>query len=421
MRAHRIEVVPAGVSAAGEALAFEWPRNDALSTNLASSLTWDLEDFAGAPSAARDLFRIAASAYIADTAVAKPGVSLHRNFELTVHVEDPSAWSDGPISALADFLHWLTGDSWSISLKHSVAKLPLAVSEPAARVQLLSGGLDSLCGAVIGLRAKAADVRFVGHRDASKAVRHAQNVIAAAIGDTPYLRHELYIRDSKQRKNHGPRSRSLMFMALGVMTSATHSAPELWVPENGFTSINPPLDAGRGGSLTTRSTHPYTFHLLSTLLTSLHINIAVVNPFTALTKGELVAAALPELLVDRYRDAVTASFSCAKGGTQLHHGNSNHNCGLCVACVVRRAAFLGAEVDDPTPYDCELLTGENLAGLVKQRWRDVASLRDVFAYGIDEDAILTATVWPPDTDLDDVLQLVSRGLEELRRVPLPTP
>lgn len=421
MVTHKIEVHPAGVSPAGAGLAFAWSTNDVSSADLAATMAWDLEDFAAAPAVARDLFRIATAAYLADTAIAKPGVSLHRNFELTVHVESPAPWQGDSISDFADILHWLTGDAWSINLKPARARLALAVSEPANRVQLLSGGLDSLCGAVIGLRESATGVRFVGHRDASKAVRHAQNAVADAIGNHPYDRYELYIRDSKRRKNHGPRSRSLMFMALGVMSAAAHSAPELWVPENGFTSINPPLDAGRGGALTTRSTHPYTFHLLSGLLTALQIDVLVTNPFTTMTKGELVAAALPELMSDQYRDSVATSFSCAKGGTQFHHGDSNHNCGLCVACVVRRAAFLGAGVDDPTPYDSELLLGSNLAGLIKQRWRDVISLSDVFAYGIDENAILSATVWPPGTDLDAVLKLVDHGLEELSRVPLSAP
>lgn len=421
MVTRRIEVHPAGISPAGADLAFAWSTKEMSSADLAATLSWDLEEFASAPAVARDLFRIAAAAYIADTATAKPEVSLHRNFELTVHIEDPSSWNGNPISDFADILHWLTGDAWNLILKPATAQLPLAVSEPATRVQLLSGGLDSLCGAVIGIRDTEVDIRFVGHRDASKAVRHAQNVIAEAIGHHPYDRYELYIRDSKRRKNHGPRSRSLMFMALGAMTAAAHSAPELWVPENGFTSINPPLDAGRGGALTTRSTHPYTFHLLSNLLAALQIDVVVINPFANLTKGELVAAALPELMSHQYRDSAMASFSCAKGGTQFHHGDSNHNCGLCVACVVRRAAFLGAGVHDPTPYDSELLLDANLAGLIKQRWRDVISLSDVFAYGIDENAILSATVWPPGTDFDAVLKLVDRGLEELRNVPLPAP
>jgi hypothetical protein len=418
---HQIEVLPAGTVPSRPGVTLEWPRAGAAGLSISSTLMWDLERFAAAPAVARDLFRITAGAYLADTATPKPAVSLHRNIDLVVHVEDPTPWRGSGLTGVADILHWLTGDAWTLSVKSAAATLPLAVAEPASRIQLLSGGLDSLCGAVIGLREATTDTRFVGHRDASKAVRHAQNTIADGIGDHPYDRHELFVRDAARRKNHGPRSRSLMFMTLGVMTAVAHSASELWVPENGFTSINPPLDAGRGGTLTTRSTHPYTFHLVTGLLASLGIEVAVRNPFSDLTKGELVAAALPDLLSDRYMSSAATSFSCAKGGTQFYHGNSNHNCGLCVACVVRRGAFFGAGVADPTAYDCELLTGYDLAALVQHRWRDVVTLRDAFASGISEDAVLSSALWPADTDLDKVLGLVERGLEELSRVPLPAP
>ena len=421
MTSHQIEVLPVGVEPSRSGVTLGWPRAGAAGLSVSSTLMWDLETFAGAPAVARDLFRITAAAYLADTAVSKPPVSLHRNIDLVVHVEDPGPWRGSGLTGVADILHWLTGDAWTLSVEGAAATLPLAVAEPASRIQLLSGGLDSLCGALIGLRDAGAETRFVGHRDASKAVRHAQNTIGDAIGSHPYDRHELFIRDASRRKNHGPRSRSLMFMTLGVMTAVAHSASELWVPENGFTSINPPLDAGRGGTLTTRSTHPYTFHLVTELLASMGIDVAVRNPFANLTKGELVAAALPDLLSDRYLASTATSFSCAKGGTQFYHGNSNHNCGLCVACVVRRGAFFGADIADPTPYDCELLTGDDLAALVQHRWRDVVTLRDAFAAGISEDAVLSSGLWPMDTDLDAVLSLVDRGLEELSRVPLPAP
>lgn len=421
MTVHLIEVLPAGATSSRSGRTLEWPRTVSAAADISSSLMWDLGEFAAAPVVARDLFRITAAAYLTDTAVRKPSVSLHRNLDLTVHVEDPGPWSGAGLTAVADLLHWLTGDAWTLSVESARATLPLAVAEPATRIQLLSGGLDSLCGAVIGLRDTDADTRFVGHRDVSKAVRHAQNTIAGALGDRPYDRHELFIRDAAQRKNHGPRSRSLMFMTLGAMTAAAHSAAELWVPENGFTSINPPLDAGRGGTLTTRSTHPYTFKLVNELLTSLGINVVMRNPFAAMTKGELVAAATPELLGSAFRSSTATSFSCAKGGTQFYHGDSNHNCGLCVACVVRRGAFFGAEAADPTPYDSELLRGDDLAALVKHRWRDVVTLRDACASGIDDDAVLSSALWPSDTDFDQVLGLVARGLAELSRVPLPAP
>lgn len=420
MTSHSVTVAPAGIEVDPDQISFVWPRKGDADANVISNLSWDLEEFAAASPPARDFYRIAAAAYLADSAVSKPAVSLHRQLRVTTFVEDPQPWEDGALTGLADLLHWLTGDSWALILKPEDARLPLQVAEPADRIQLLSGGLDSLCGAAIGLRDNSS-IRFVGHRDASRAVRHAQRLIDDAIGDAPYDRFEFYLRDTSRRKNHGPRSRSLMFMALGAMSAHSHGARTLWVPENGFTSINPPLDAGRGGTLTTRSTHPYTFLLVSSLLETLGTGVEITNPFTSMTKGELVAAALPDLATPKFADALKSSFSCAKGGTQFHGGDSNHNCGLCVACVVRRGAFLGAGIEDPSDYDCELLDGSDLEGLLKQRWRDIVSLREAAEFGIPEELVLSSARWPRDTDFDGVMDLVRRGLAEIGHVQLPSP
>lgn len=420
MTSHAIAVLPAGFEVHADEITLVWPRNGESKTNVISTLNWDLEEFAAGGSAARDFYRIAAAAYLADSAVAKPAVSLHRELRVTTFVEDTQPWETGALTDLAELLHWLTGDTWRFTLKSADANLALQVSEPADRIQLLSGGLDSLCGAAIGLRDKTS-IRFVGHRDASRAVRHAQRLIDVAVGEAPYDRYEFYLRETSRRKNHGPRSRSLMFMALGTLSARSHGARCLWVPENGFTSINPPLDAGRGGTLTTRSTHPFTFLLVSRLLEKLGIDVEITNPFTSMTKGELVSAALPDLSTASYADALRASFSCAKGGTQFYGGDSNHNCGLCVACAVRRGAFLGAGLDDPSDYDCEVLTGDALEGLLKQRWRDVVSIREAAEFGIPEELVLSSARWPLETDFAAVMDLVRRGLSEIGNVQLPAP
>ncbi|WP_137878376.1 hypothetical protein [Microbacterium sp. 4NA327F11] len=73
MQTHEIEVLPAGTSSTGAGLTFAWSTKDVSSADLASTMTWDLGEFAAAPVVARDLFRIAAAAYLADTAIAKPG------------------------------------------------------------------------------------------------------------------------------------------------------------------------------------------------------------------------------------------------------------------------------------------------------------------------------------------------------------
>jgi hypothetical protein len=289
------------------------------------------------------------------------------------------------------------------------------------RVQLLSGGLDSLCGAVVGLRDQA-EIAFVGLRDSNNTVRRAQDKLAAAIGaDASYFREEFLLREASARKNHGPRSRSLFYMAFGVLVATSLSARELWVPENGFTSINPALSPARGGTLTTRSTHPRTFHMVRQLLGDLGIGVVVTNPFEWRTKGELVASAGSDLIGPRWLDATSASYSCGLGNTQLHGGNPNHNCGLCVACVVRRASFIAGGVDDPTDYAVDSLSGAKRSELISRRSKDLIALAAATTAGLSDEDILSGGMWPLGIDFDAVIDVVHRGLKELGGVRLPRP
>jgi hypothetical protein len=417
-----IEVLPAGSRPRGAGDAVSWPVTGSSGADVQTTIDWDLEKFAAASAAARDLFRIAASVFLADTYARKPAVGLHRDLHVTIHVEDDSRWGGPTLVAFADLLHWMTGDTWDIEVCPSdrQPRVVQAESLPARRVQLLSGGLDSLCGAIVGLR-DGVPIEFLGHRDSANAVRKAQDLIGTALdGDAPYRREEFFLRDSFQRRNHGPRSRSLMFMLLGVLVADTASAPDLWVPENGFTSINPPLDPGRGGTLTTRSTHPYTFYLVNRLVSSAGVAVTISNPFDQFTKGEVVAQAGAALVGEKWARATEGSYSCGRGNTQYFKGNPNQNCGLCVACIVRRASFIAGGVGDPTTYVCNELSGADLARLVEARLPDIISVDDARQYGLDEAAVLTSGAWPPGANLDEVMNLVGRGLSELRAVTLPS-
>jgi 7-cyano-7-deazaguanine synthase in queuosine biosynthesis len=286
-------------------------------------------------------------------------------------------------------------------------------------VQLLSGGLDSFCGALLQMRHDDRVV-YIGHRDQSKAVRHAQNVIEPAVrkSGAEYLRWAL--RPAITVKEPTPRTRSLLFMALAVAVADARGARRVIMPENGFTSINPPLEPSRGGPLTTRSTHPWTFHLLARLLAELGlIDIEVFNPFGGLTKGELVAAALqPDSTDDVTLAAQT--LSCAKPNAgRLKGGNANLNCGWCIACLVRRSAFLAGGIQDQTRYLVDVLPPASKERFLHYRRHDIAAWRYAGHAGLDEYRILGSGMWPPNTDFDAVIEICKRGLEELRLVPDP--
>lgn len=133
------------------------------------------------------------------------------------------------------------------------------------------------------------------------------------------------------------RARSIVFLAYGVLMATTltryHSGEEvtLYVCENGFIALNPPLTGGRLGSLSTRTTHPVVFALLQQVLDAAGLRVRIVNPYKFKTKGEMLRECLNQELLAVHAHQTT---SC---GRFKQFGYSH--CGRCVPCQVRRAAF----------------------------------------------------------------------------------
>jgi 7-cyano-7-deazaguanine synthase in queuosine biosynthesis len=416
------EVLPSGARQRGNGEGLWWPVTSGDTADVKTDLLWHLSPYQSATPEARDLFRVIAAAFLADVRSVKPLVRLHREISLVVHVSRPTGIATS-IESLVDLLGWLTGDSWTIELVEASPVSMQSVQTEALhadRVQLLSGGLDSLCGAIVSLRDSRKQTVFVGHMDSSTAVRHAQGrVLDALAKHATYRRHELTM-DAGMRSNHGPRTRSLLFFSLALLVASAAGAREIVVPENGFTSINPPLDPSRSGPLTTRSTHPYTFYLFERVRRQVGLgDVHVTNPHSTLTKGQLVRLAMPELLAPAWMDATGSTLSCAKGDTQYFGGDPNRNCGLCIACLVRRASFLAARVADPTPYEVDMLTGTNRQALIERRRKDLAAAAEAASVGISDDSVLASGMWPPGTDFNLMFDLCRRGLKEIARVPLP--
>ncbi|WP_329307913.1 hypothetical protein [Streptomyces microflavus] len=400
-----------------------WARtpDDGPTLHVAGTLGWDLDVVGPAPVAAADLVRVATSAYLADRRTPRP-TTFVRTIDLTAHTVDPEPWNGAPGELLEDLLHWLTGDVWHLC---AVPAAPTGRTQaplpPADDVMLLSGGLDSLCGAVDHLHDGTARIHL-SHYDGSTAIRRAQNAASSWLrsqAPRPLRHHSIKIRQVGPPTEPSSRSRSLLFAALAAATAATASSPQVTVPENGFTSINPPLTTARGGTLTTRSTHPGTFNRLNALLTALGIPVSVANPYLHSTKGELMQRA-HDRTGSALLTAAAATMSCGKlNGGRYPGGNANLNCGLCVACLVRRGSFTTGPYIDPTVYLVDHLAGPAREKLLRNRRRDLTDVQQAVLSGIDEIDILAVGDLPPDTDYDAIVDLCQRGLQELSRVLLP--
>lgn len=402
----------------------QWPTASGETDTVKSVVGWWLPSLGQIPTQAIDLVRIAGGAYLADRLSGRPS-AFTRQLHLTVEVADPGPWEGEAISQLAQLLFWLTGDTWDIQLIQdpTTPDAPAAAEafETVGSVALLSGGLDSFLGALHLLATLSESPLFVGHYDTATAVRRAQNTIHSWLQENytpPPSYTQIEFTQVEDKKESSSRSRSLLFVALGVAVAASRRAPTLFVPENGFTSLNLPLHPNRAGALSTRSTHPETFYRVNTLLQTLRLPITVINSFAAHTKGEemrLVADSHPPIGWDR---VASLTVSCSKlDGARIKGGNSTLNCGLCYACVTRRGAFIAAGVDDTTIYLSDELTGDARLKLLERRYSDRAAISYALTRGIDDDAIDAGT-WPPDADLDAISDLARRGLTELGEVDL---
>lgn len=414
---------PSGVAVDGAASQLVWPAEGKPSKWVHSHLDWNLSAYGEVSPAARDLLHVAAGAYVADR-LTRRRLSFSRDMSLTVHVHDPDLWLGDAGALVADLLHWVSGDHWSLRFVSdapaNAAPDSLEVTAQYDEVVLLSGGLDSFCGAVDRLSVTGSRLH-IGHKDAANAVLHAQREIKAWLKSHnttfQWLRHDL--REARRARENTTRTRSLLFMSMAVAAATGSGAGTVIVPENGYTSVNYPLTPSRVGAHTTKSTHPQTFHLVTQLLDALGIGVTVTNPYANLTKGELLLRAAANA-PDGFLAETATTLSCAKlDSGRFKGGNPNLNCGLCYACLVRRGAYIGADMTDPTEYLCERLTGTALDQLHAKRGDDLWSV--AFAKGDlpTEDDLASRGAWPPGHDLTETVDLVRRGRAELHGVPLP--
>ena len=424
MTSLRVELGPPGFRPADPlAVSYEWPASPGQSATVRSDIGWGGAELGHPDAPARDLLRVVTAAYIADRGARQPALHLTRTLTLTVHVDQPDNWTETAKESLVDLLHWLTGDEWAlrcVGVPVGDDAAPTSLDLPVVEdVCLLSGGLDSFCGALLRAQ-RPGTVRFLGHADTATAIRRAQQRLQTylATASPPMTYTQFALRPRGAVLNRLPKTRSMLFISMAVALATAVGASRVLVPENGFTSINPPLEPSRGGVLTTRSTHPWTFHSVRALLDELGLRqVAVVNPHADLTKGDLVRAALDRTTAE-VRDLAHDTVSCAKmNAGRPRGGDANLQCGLCIACLVRRAAFIAADIPDRTRYAA--LGSADLAEHTRQvRRHDVDAWRMATTGGIAEHRILGSGLWPPATDLDAVLDLCARGLEELARVPV---
>ncbi len=259
-----------------------------------------------------------------------------RQIDLTVHLCNPSVWE--PVKfKLEKTLRLLTGDFWSLTFKNG------GINPPRARrlkrfecdcVSLLSGGVDSLVGA-IDLVAENHKPIFLSQKvrgDAETQRAYAERIRK----ESPHFQWNHYIHPPQGESEGSTRGRSIIFFAFAALASSVvevqpGSLTNIYVPENGFISLNIPLNSGRMGSFSTKTTHPVYLRGIQNIWNEVGISINLIMPYQFKTKGEVLAECKNQQLL---KELVFQSVSCGK-----YRVYKMQHCGRCVPCLVRRAAF----------------------------------------------------------------------------------
>lgn len=359
--------------------------------------TWDFATFALAVSAA-DL----------SVARAPSADGWTRVIELHVAQVDPQPFVECT-SLLQEMLRFLSGDFWHLHFEPGGLSAPASTapkSFDADCVSLLSGGVDSLVGA-IDLTHQGRKPLFVSQMakgDSETQVRYAKKLGAGE----RHLQwnHNIRVVHETERSTRGRSIVFFAFAALAASALAVEQRPvKVYVPENGFISLNVPLNAGRAGSLSTKTTHPVFLERLQRVWSALGLQAELVRPYAFKTKGEMMAECVDQTML---AELVGESTSCGRFG----YYNYTH-CGRCVPCLVRRSSFLRAGLLDTTEkYHFPLLrsagrkSGANDIGAVA-----AAVLRNE-AMGVRR---LTSgqLAFAPPADRVQYEGVVARGLGEL--------
>lgn len=224
-----------------------------------------------------------------------------------------------------DMLRFLTGDAWTVERRRRFALAPIGA--PTAHgdvVCLLSGGLDSLVGAIDLL---AGD----DHRRAVLASVEDQPVsVSRQTAIVRELRRRypdrvdhvsLYVDSAKVEDT--TRARSFLFIAFGLLcASAIGPDVPLFVPENGMIGLNAPLIGTRSGSASTRTTHP---HFIAQLREVVAVRAAHLQRTPERTRSHRNGFAVHPIAAaerSRLRRTGCGAFSCQSLGRRPAGGSS---------------------------------------------------------------------------------------------------
>ena len=340
----------------------------------------DITDWMGGrlPEQVLDLLELASLVYAADQCCRRTpgkrfdyGQRWRRTLRLNIAVRRPDFWARTEVrDVLCETLHFLSEDDYAFEFSQMTEPPPVqeyfdykqnAVRESVDQVMLMSGGLDSLAGAVQQVLHHRRRLALVSHKPVEHLARRQRELVAAIgerSGDTALLPLHIAVTAHKfglAEQDVTQRSRSFLYASLGAAVAHLFELDEIWFYENGIVSVNLPLCAQEVGGRATRTTHPQSLRGFERLFAFIFERpFKVCNGFFWHTKQDVMQ------VLQQYHqpDLARPSVSCSHTRGVTH---SSPHCGMCSQCLSRKLAALGAafgQDDPPEGYRKDPMVGE---------------------------------------------------------------
>lgn len=375
------------------------------------------------------LLLLSAEVYAIDRTFLRKKYSINgwsREFDVTFKVINANRFTEDT-RLINSLLNFLTGDYWVCHFEEAPDIEWLEINncqtlfDHVAQVNLFSGGMDSLIGAIDYLEQHDDNHKLflVSHYDSKMGGPKSDQEKLIDEFKTKYQNKYIWLESEgispSVSKELTSRSRSLMFLAMAILV-ASYKSGRVIVPENGPVSLNFPLSPSRRAACSTRTTNPIFINMIRNLLSTWDIPVTIENPYEFKTKGEMVMECKNR---DYLLSILQISNSCGKrGGHQFMYDNHNAtHCGRCMPCMYRKASLVG--LNDQTTY------GINLGTLFKQPKKVsndfYAMLNYLRKQYTDEDIakeLLVMGMDKKDAHFNDYIDLVKRTRTELKNMLL---
>ena len=298
-----------------------------------------------------------------------------RDFVLEIPLADPELWTPAKQN-LEKALGYLTGDQWSLIFTEGGLKAPIPKTTRKAKLRrktfqgldsvcLFSGGLDSAVGAIDLINnGNSYHPLLISHAykgDASKQNK-VENVLSGTYSRLSFNADPHIIDELSGKTDITMRGRSFNFLAMAIIGSSVvnklngDNIRNIFIPENGYISLNPPLTSRRIGSLSTRTTHPYFLSMMQEIFDITGFNVILKNPYQYKTKGEMLKECIDSKALEK---AIPNTVSCS------NWHRKDIQCGRCVPCAIRRASILAAGFSNDAQYDHQDLS--DISGQLRKK------------------------------------------------------